>query len=85
MNESELGFIWDVASHPDTEDAVVFIDSERSVSLTASDLRDMLEDPSGLVCGPTIRPYVKLHMLWWMQSYCHQRVTTITASVKLML
>ena len=44
MNESELGFIWDVASHPDGVDEVIFIDSERSVSLTASDLRDMLEE-----------------------------------------
>lgn len=46
MNESELGFVWDVASHPDKEEAVVFIDSERPVSLTASDLRDMLEELS---------------------------------------
>ena len=46
MNESELGFNWDIASHPDGHDEVVFIDSERPVSLTASDLRDMLEELS---------------------------------------
>lgn len=46
MNESELGFIWDIASHPDTDEDVIFIDSEHTVSLTHSDLRDMLEELS---------------------------------------
>lgn len=44
MNESELGFVWDIASHPDTQDDVIFIDSENTVSLTYSDLLDMLEE-----------------------------------------
>jgi hypothetical protein len=46
MNESELGYPWDIASHPDTDEDVVFIDSENTVSLTRSDLIAMMEELS---------------------------------------
>lgn len=46
MNETELGYSWDISSHPDTDKDVVFIDSEHTVSLTLSDLLEMIEELS---------------------------------------
>jgi hypothetical protein len=45
MNETELGYIWDVSDHEG--EAVAYIDSESPVSLTYSDLLEMLETLNG--------------------------------------